>query len=199
MLNVAITKAESRLAKAITAQGRLTASTSFREFEPAWADFLVALNGVYAALEQGAKETPQSRQWFGRKKRERREDPLLQYLHQARNADEHGLEPIAEDKTFRMTVIADPGVVVTGANMTIGGREYHMPKIDGNIQNPGILSVNFACLVTVKDTRFNTSFAPPTEHLGNVIEDTSPRGIAALGAQFHSSLVKEATSLIYAT
>ena len=73
-----------------------SSATNYADFEAAWTDFLVSTNAIYTILEVGAKGSPQSRQWFGRKKIERRNDPLLQYLHQARNADEHGMAPVAD-------------------------------------------------------------------------------------------------------
>jgi hypothetical protein len=91
----ALLKAQQRFDRARHARGMISAVLDFEGFEACWSEFLTAGNGVHTALEKGAKDSPKSRQWFGGKKRERREDPLLSYMHQARNADEHGLEPVA--------------------------------------------------------------------------------------------------------
>lgn len=95
----AIAKAELRFAKATSCLAEIQKPPStYKDFLHIWTDFLLALNAVYTSLEQGAKSSPQSRQWFGGKKRERRQDPLLRYLHQARNADEHGLAPVSRSR-----------------------------------------------------------------------------------------------------
>lgn len=89
-----VTKAEARLRLARTHASALRACKSHDEFTDTWYQFLVTYKNVYTALEQAAKGSAQSRQWFGGKKNERRDDPLLQYLFQARDADEHGIEPV---------------------------------------------------------------------------------------------------------
>lgn len=58
----------------------------------AWANFLVAANGVYSKLEQGSKGHGPSEAWYARKNQERKTDETLRYIHQARNAEEHSIE-----------------------------------------------------------------------------------------------------------
>ena len=64
--------------------------------EEAWSNFLTMANRAYTKLEQGAKDNGKHRAWFGRQKHERRQDPSLRYIKNARDADEHGLERITE-------------------------------------------------------------------------------------------------------
>jgi hypothetical protein len=68
MKQAAIDKARSRFEKATECVTRIERSGYFAEFESAWTDFLLAANVIWSALEQGVKDTPQSRQWFGGKK-----------------------------------------------------------------------------------------------------------------------------------
>jgi hypothetical protein len=105
----AIRKARARLQRAQEAYDCLILPGTEETFEANWTDFLIASHTVYTSLEQGAKDNATSRQWFGSKKRERREDPLLQYVHQARNADEHGLERSYETDVFEMDATFPPG------------------------------------------------------------------------------------------
>ena len=49
----------------------------FAHAEEAWTDFLLAASTIYTKLEQGAKTSGQSAAWFGRKKKQRRDDPVL--------------------------------------------------------------------------------------------------------------------------
>ena len=60
-------------------------------FDEHWVDFSVAWKSAYNKVEQAAKDTPQERQWFGSVKNERKHDPLLRYLFEARNDEEHGV------------------------------------------------------------------------------------------------------------
>jgi hypothetical protein len=71
----------------------------------AWIDFLYAFNGVYQKLQKGSLLNGKSKAWFGRIKHMRDSDELLSYLHQARNAEEHGLEAITKTE-FNTPVLA---------------------------------------------------------------------------------------------
>lgn len=87
----AIEKALRRLRVASGALDQLKTATSDEEFDDAWFIFLTSWKGIYTTLEQGSKDSAQSRQWFGGKKAERKRTDYLQYLFIARNDEEHGL------------------------------------------------------------------------------------------------------------
>ena len=96
MDQTAVQAAKDCLQRAEAAATRMDVAESFASLEQAWTDFLIMANRVYTKLEQGAKGYPQSFGWFGLKKHERRKDPLLKYVKNARDADEHGLNPVTE-------------------------------------------------------------------------------------------------------
>lgn len=193
---IAISKASVRLDRAREAFNRIQASRAYGEFEAAWTDLLLNLNSIHSILEQGARE-PKSNGWFGRRKNERRKDPLLQYLHQARNADEHGLEPVTEFQ---------PGSIVLGStsgSSYIGRLEMkngHIEVEDFRDTGGGIPYIQTepptARLVTVRDGRFGDAFNPPSEHLGQPIEDKTPLGVAKLGLAYHERMLDEARTYV---
>ncbi|MEQ1883291.1 MAG: hypothetical protein ABL878_20240, partial [Burkholderiales bacterium] len=88
----ALTKARRRLNVARTAAAALDQAPDFDAFSEQWYVFLHAAKGVYTTLEQGAKTSAQSRQWFAGKNAARKNDSLLRYVSEARNDDEHGIE-----------------------------------------------------------------------------------------------------------
>jgi hypothetical protein len=92
----AVEQAKARLQRADKALYALKIAANYDEAEEAWSDFLLAAATIYSKLEQGSKSKGTSAGWFGRKKKERRDDPLLRFLHHARNSDEHGIERVAE-------------------------------------------------------------------------------------------------------
>jgi hypothetical protein len=71
----AIDQAKSRLRKAKKAFEALKAADGYEPREEAWSGFLIAAPGIYSKLEQGAKSKGASAGWFGRKKKERKDDP----------------------------------------------------------------------------------------------------------------------------
>ena len=169
----------------------------FDDFESAWTDFLIALNSVHSMLEQGAKVSERSKGWYANRKGERKGDPLLAYLHQARNADEHGIEAVTkevpggiaiggpgESFTFNMSSRKDRG----GGGMDIqvfphGGRLPKVWTVDPEIQ-----------LVAVRNR--GVSYPPPDAHLGEKLADSSPIKVAELGLEWHRSLLEQAAELV---
>jgi hypothetical protein len=92
----AIRHSLARLAKAREALQRLAAATTPDEAEVSWSDLLLAGNAIFSKLEQGSKVTGTAVGWFGRVKKTRKDDPLLSYMHHARNAEEHGIEDVTK-------------------------------------------------------------------------------------------------------
>jgi hypothetical protein len=66
-----------------------------RQMSQLWSDYLAGSQRVFSKLAAAASGGKCSA-WSGRIKNQRKNDELLQYVHQARHADEHGLEAIAK-------------------------------------------------------------------------------------------------------
>jgi hypothetical protein len=191
-----ITKAEGRLRIAHEALNNITKASDYTAFCDAWYIFLVSAKNIYTILEQGAKISPQSRQWFGGIRRLRRGDPLLQYLFQARDDNEHGLN----DGTT-----LDPGGVFLGV-MKSGYSQAI--RVDGTTGPGGNLKVQaldgkpvliektppHAVLAPVTDRGGNV-YHPPHEHLGKPISDNSPFVVAQLALNYLTDLIVEAKGL----
>jgi len=63
---------------------------TYDEAEEAWSDFPAGcVNDLFQSLEQGSKSKGTSAGWFWpQKRRSAKDDPLLRFLHHARNSDE---------------------------------------------------------------------------------------------------------------
>src|ERR1700732_2996063 len=108
----AIHHARERLKKAENAVASLRSAKNLDAAEAAWVEFLIAANSIYSKLENGAKGGGRSEAWFGRMKHDRKNDELLNYIHHARNVDEHGIERITEK---------DPGYFAITGDMRLDG------------------------------------------------------------------------------
>lgn len=189
----AITKAKSRLRVAEKAIAELAECKDFDTFSDLWYTFLVSSKNVYTVLEQGAKASAPSRQWFGGIKSIRRDDALLQYLFEARNDDEHGLDMSAEHVPGSLSIgVAKPGF---SNSMTFNGSfgAGQTMNIRSNDGKPVLFeqTLPHARLIPIS-ARGNRRIDPPTEHLGQQLSDQSPLAVATHGLSYLTSLVADA-------
>ena len=190
----AVVLAKNKLAVFVVANQTLQSATSFATAEVAWSAIILAHNVIYSKLEQGSKGNKRSEQWFERQKHRRRKDPLLSYLHYARNVDEHGLEFITHRNVPHIGSTPIPEnrfgqeIPVTFHKVDEYGRTTG-PEIKGTIAGPNLI------LVRVTDDRFKDSRNPPTEHLGCKIKDPTPQVVAKLALEFSTKLIGEAEQL----
>lgn len=190
MKKAAIAQAGNRIDKAKRSIAEFKSAKRFDIAASAWSDFLIAASGVYSKLEQGAKGAGKSEAWFGRKKHERKNDQLLRYLHHARNADEHGIEPTtANRRSFEVRGGGSyrfDGTFGSHTDMTITHQDGPPPIIEFGTK---------IVLAPVTDTRFGDRFEPPTEHLGAPIPEPDPEIVAALALSYLEGLISEAAEL----
>src|SRR3954451_15443611 len=178
MKSVALVKAREHLELAKGAAKRLILDGGVRPFEQAWSEYLSQVSRFYSKMEQGAKGGRESEPWFGRRKRERKDDPLLSYVHHARNVDEHGLDHItlrrAQSLTFGFPETDE--ATVSFEMMVDGNGQMHVRNPRVASPKGGIDSVEIANpsvgLVGVRDR--GVGYEPPTIHLGKPIVDRSP-------------------------
>lgn len=177
------------LAKAAAAIEAMRNAKTFPELEAAWSDFLLAAGRIFSKLEQGAKSNGTSRAWFGRQRHTRRSEPLLSYIHHARNADEHGIERITERKP------ASLGIGSSGATyikrMTV---RHGLIEIEGDGSPLKVTVIpGRAELIAVFD--HGDKYEPPTQHLGNAISDQSPLAVAELAIAYLRTMIDDAAKL----
>lgn len=192
---LAVKKAERRLGLAEKALAELLACPTPRAFHDAWYAFLVPAKNVYTILEQGAKTTAQSRQWFGAKATERRSDPLLQYLYQARDDDEHGIGSVVEmapgylkfagDNVGDSEIIMDPTDPNKGI-MRIKSTDGKRVKVVGQLP--------YMTLATVTG-RGGIKYHPPTEHKGAQLASNRPHEVATLALAHLRDILEEAKAM----
>ena len=143
-------------------------------------------NRVYTKLENGSKHNSKSKGWFGRIVHERRKDPLLRFIHQARNTEEHGLAGSSNTQAamsaqgsihIKCTVVTDDMFAVEYTPANSGSK----------------LAVRFSLnLCSVVDDRFGNTFEPPREHLGQPLVDVSPLGVAEAALGYLGNLITKA-------
>jgi hypothetical protein len=190
----ALELARERLRRAERALDELRTASNFREAEDAWSDFLLAANAVFSKLERGALGHGKSRAWFGRVKHQRKSDPLLRYLHFARNSDEHGIERVTT-RAGNATGFGDQPLRF-GERIAINVFEVD-PVTHKQIGEavPGVLPGPHVALVRARDSRYGDYCDPPQSHLGNDIIGQFPDTAAELAVAFLKALIDDAAAL----
>lgn len=196
MKKIGVEKAKKRLALARQHLAAIQAARSYPEFEDAWYQFLVAANSADAILEATSRKDNISQPWFGGKIRQRKKDPLLNYMHQARNSDEHGIESVTEHVPSSIGINAIGGALhIRHLTVTENGIIGDFDTSNGGA--PVITHTPaHARLITVKNEKFSDSFDPPTEHLGQQLSDASPYAVATLWLAYLEDLTTESEARV---
>ena len=209
MQRVAVEKARLRLAKAEAASSALASAASLGDIESAWVDFLLAFGGIYSMLVKGAKGFAASEIWFSEKLHERRSDPFLQYLLQARNAEEHGIAPTIDSvETAHETWIRKDEqwqhlntifVSLADKKQFNGHSNEAIVEVVDENKNPvesKVYIYHSTKLLTVRDGRSGKLYVPPTEFLDLSSFDRNPKSYSRAAVPYLQNLVSEAEALI---
>ncbi len=199
MKKIAIDKASDHLELARSAIARMVLDDGPRAYSQAWSDFLSQASRFYSKLEQGAKGCNQSQPWFGRMKAQRKDDPLLAYIHQARNSDEHSLD----------YVVAETGDALVGT-VVGGAKEVHMAAevmIDAagkvHVRNAETKTPDALVSLKLENPRmdlvpvrnYGAKFEVPILHLNKPIVFNSPPTVAKLAVDYMAAMLAEAAAL----
>ena len=188
MRKIAIVQTRGKLALVQAAVEALDKPASERAAYQSWIDFLHAVTQFYSKLEQGAKSSAKSIGWFGQKKHERRTDNLLKYLLHARNADEHGLDPLMQ-LTAPILRMEPEGYNVPSDRI---GKELAIRGLPGRTLVTTLPTSTQ--LVDVKD-RSGHIIPWPTNHKGQVFEINTVPAIARLALETLQGILQEAEKL----
>ncbi len=161
-------------------------SRNLDELEEKWKDFLHCLERAWNKLNSCQKRNPSWDGWIGRYRSLRSSDPLLAYLKNARDADEHTVQTISHREPGGVTI--NPA---TGDSLFI----KEMRIIDGKIwiNSPQRLKLGFTPakigLLEVKNK--GIVYPVPTIHLGKAINPKNIIGIAEAGFAFYERLFRD--------
>ncbi|MDP3852918.1 hypothetical protein [Phenylobacterium sp.] len=154
----------------------------------AWADILEHGRRALVLLEMGARGSA-GNGWFGGVKHVVKNDDLLRYLGQARDAQSHGL---------RRVVDAEPGhIEITAHSIGDFAMQFHVDG-DGQISvtpTAGVVTGYSRTRIELKPVRTRSGEYPvPETHLGNPISDRSVAGLAEAYVDFLDEVIAKATT-----
>jgi hypothetical protein len=183
----AIVKAEEKLVRMRRAVCAMKEASEPDQIKRSWEDFIVAATTFYNALAHGAKGNNKSNAWFGKKKHARKTDPLLKYIHHARNAENHGIEQITDLASSQIT-LKGKGTTVTLIDAAPG--KWAVANVSGDVE----FANDRVCLVPVYDS--DVWYDPPTRHLGQELENKQPVGVAQSALAYFEQMFAEVRELV---
>jgi len=151
----------------------MATATSLEELREHWQTFLDRLEKVWVKAERECQPVRRAFEpWQGTYKRTRRRDPLLTYLHHARNADQHTIQPVvllAQDVRLKLAPGATATIRFDESTGTL--------TVDGDVLSHAVEPRRYALVpITDAGVRYN----PPI---------TDPIGAATSGLEFYTRFV----------
>lgn len=146
----------------------------FSEYEKAWREFLHRIERVWIKTQAAVYNMPNWKKIESEVIRLRKDDPLLNYLQQARNVDEHSILDVVNDW--------DPQFKAKhkGDKVELTWKEWDRPLLP--VKNRGVV------------------YNPPTNHMGISIEHlkhkgkAEPRVIAELALRFYCDFLSRVSN-----
>lgn len=194
-----LSQAEGRLKLAERALGEIhQAGGNAEAFQTHWLDFLIQWKGTYNKVQQAAKDNPQEIQWFGAVNSQRRKDPLLRWLYEARNDGEHGTDVSAKHNGpgYSFTTHGKELLIKMNPNGSIYlGPDGKPVAFDDGKQIEEIdIDPAESRLLPVKEWDGKRVVPVPEFHLGEPMQPI-PRVAAELGLKWLQSLVAVAVAM----
>jgi hypothetical protein len=191
----AVEQAKERLDYARGAVESLSKAKNAKEVGRAWQEYLSNIDAIYEKLRNGAKYNGVSEGWYGRVKHARKTDELLRYLHHARNADLHGLDPSVQ-RNFNAPIIE---TIKNAAEVDKSKGEYLLRINTGHPNQPWLIKAKFPSsirLIPVVDDRDKSVFPVPQSHMGKRLPSMKIPEVAALALKFFERIIAEAETMI---
>jgi hypothetical protein len=193
MSTIAIRHSELAVVSATEAWRLLSDPFSLDDAERAWLSYLTEIDTVFEKLDRAASEGEAARWWEG-VRHERRKDPLLRYIHQARNSARHGLVEIATQRPGHFA-ISGGDIDIDYLHMENGRASGRVYSVNPERPAHAVSRAASLQLVDVVD-KYKNVHAVPREHLGAPIHFPSPQAVAALGLRYVTALVARGRDLL---
>lgn len=138
---------------------------TFADYEALWREVLRRLERVWAKTRAAVRDRPGWQQIESEVAHLRRTDPLLRYIIQARNVDEHSIQELAREYEANLSATPQPGSIL------LRWSPWDRPLLP--VTNRGV------------------TYTPPRMHLGKSISHllgqgkAEPRVVAELAMEFY--------------
>ena len=195
MLEAAYEQAAQKLAIIKTAQSMLLMTGEVSTFQENFSIFLQNTHSLFSKLENGSKSNSKSNSWYTNIRRLRKIDPLLVYLKQARNVDEHCIQNISSPTGASAEFSPNGTAVFTVSFYDDGYQDWSVVNRDENgveLSKSGGFK-NFRLLRIVAR---GVEYYPPNKHLNEDTSGCSPIELVNITVSYLERVLEEARQLV---
>jgi len=166
----------------------MQSASNFTSFEEMWIAAITHIERIWEKTVAEYRERDGFSSWNSRYVGLRRTDELLQYVNQARNAEEH---------TTQSSVTLRPGSLgirgVNGRlfikNLTI--RAGVIERLEVGDDTPAEIVIDRPKAILSEFINRGTKFNPPNHHLGKALQKIDPHSIAGHALEFYIEYLKQ--------
>jgi hypothetical protein len=186
--------AYKKLAEAAASITQMQQAKNRVEFEAGWTRLVDSLGVFWTRFfDEGKNKFSSFQPWAGEIDAQRKQDPLLTYLYQARHQSQHGL--IALEWAEGKVQIGGGEFFGTVKNLRISPSGAFEADITSSAGSDAKFKVVYdpgdASLPTVINKRHNQTFPPPTLHQGKSIAGITPVDAGQLGIRFYDDILRK--------
>lgn len=171
----------------------MKSSKTLDEYEENWRNFVTNLEKIWIKSERECLEFKNKFQpWQGKFKNERRIDPLLKYVKNARDVETHSIQEIVEKKDGYTTVNPlDRNKPLEIKNLLIADGKISFSESS----QPLIVKHHSAKIIAIPFRNQGVVYLPPEFHRGRrLLDKSNPIEIAQLAINYYENYLSEIES-----
>ena len=181
-------QARKTLLRAANYASGLEKASNLDEAEEKWNAYLVALDSVWDKIKSEYGRHPDWKAFKAKYGSIRASDPLLSYLHEARNTDVHTIGEIVRQENGGIAIRnAEPGPTIIDSMRIENG-------VITELKSPHKLKIETVpgALVPLDVSDRKKTYPVPSTHLGNPIDPVNVQNFAKLGLVYYEDFVDKA-------
>lgn len=169
----------------------MSSASNLEDYEEHWKEFLHKLDRGFNKLKDLYKNDKRVKRVIDSINTARNSDPLIAYLMQARNTDEHSMRQITEkvDGYTKITGGLGGGKIIGG--VIEGGKYPDNFLFEGNLD----IQFKIECLQIVSVVNQGSQYDPPKMCANKKISTQTPHMIAAVGLDFYLEKIAQIEKL----
>jgi hypothetical protein len=163
-------------------------------YEAGWTHLVDCVEQFWVRFfDEGKAQFPDFQPWAGTRIAERKREPLLQYLIQARHQSQHGRICLNWEEGLIQVAPGFTGAIRGFRVFADGTYEIDAVPAYPSVPEPTLVHApGRPLLPVVENKKHRGAFPPPKEFQGQALTDLSPVGVAKVALEYYSATLRGA-------